>query len=98
MGYGYASPANFRKSDQLDNITGSTYNGHDGSSPVMVYEFGNSKNDINITPVAKRTHVNKINRPKSQPPMKIKTISSKEWVFLLTRPRSSVFVLSLKKP
>lgn len=78
MGYGYASPANFTKSAQLENITGSIYNGHDGGSPVMVYEFGNSKNDIQITPLSKRTHVNKIDRPKSQPPMKLKTIPSKE--------------------
>ena len=55
MGYGYASPANFRKSAELENITGNIYNGHSGGSPVMVYEFGNSNNDIRVTPISKRT-------------------------------------------
>lgn len=56
MGYGYASPANFRKSAELENITGNIYNGHDGGSPVMVYEYGNN-NTVKLTPTSKKNSV-----------------------------------------
>lgn len=65
MGYGYASPANFRKSAELENIKGDIYNGHDGGSPVMVYEYGNNNHDIKVSPLSKKTPV--VRREKKSP-------------------------------
>ena len=83
MGYGYASPANFRKSAQQENITGNIYNGHDGGSPVMVYEFGNNNNNnIKLTPVVKRasagTNIYSSKTPTTKEKLPTKSISSKQ--------------------
>lgn len=85
MGYGYASPANFKKSAGLENITGNIYNGHNGGSPVMVYEFGNNNtcnNNIKLTPVARRapagTNIYSSKAPPTNKKLPTNSISSKQ--------------------